>query len=132
MKIFWIICALLILSACASTSRTIHDVPTLPIENPNNEIALDKIDGSTSIPNSNEAKLDKPVAALTKPENHVANNKPPTKPEWPSETGIATYYASQMEGQITASGELYDPSQLTAAHRTLPIGSQDPCNQSEN
>lgn len=42
---------------------------------------------------------------------------------WPSETGTATYYAPSMEGRRTASGEPYDPEQLTAAHRTLPIGS---------
>lgn len=28
-----------------------------------------------------------------------------------------------MEGRITASGEPYDSEQLTAAHRTIPIGS---------
>jgi len=45
------------------------------------------------------------------------------EPLWPSETGTATYYAPAMEGRNTASGEAYDPEQLTAAHRTLPIGS---------
>jgi len=38
------------------------------------------------------------------------------------ETGIATYYASSLAGRRTASGERYDPSQLTAAHRRLPFG----------
>ncbi|NBQ68570.1 MAG: septal ring lytic transglycosylase RlpA family protein [Nitrosomonadaceae bacterium] len=42
---------------------------------------------------------------------------------WPAETGTATFYATGMEGRLTASGEPYDPEQLTAAHRTLPIGS---------
>lgn len=49
-----------------------------------------------------------------------------TQPEnslWPPETGTATYYAASMEGRFTASGEPYDPEQLTAAHRTIPIGS---------
>ncbi|HNG37151.1 MAG TPA: hypothetical protein PK068_11330 [Nitrosomonas sp.] len=48
MKIFWIVSALLILNACASTSRSIQDNPTLPIESPNNEIALDNINRSIS------------------------------------------------------------------------------------
>ncbi|MBP6059127.1 MAG: septal ring lytic transglycosylase RlpA family protein [Nitrosomonas sp.] len=47
----------------------------------------------------------------------------PENPLWPTETGTATYYAANMEGRLTASGEPYDPEQLTAAHRTLPIGS---------
>ena len=38
------------------------------------------------------------------------------------ETGLATYYASSLAGRRTASGEKYDPSQLTAAHRRLPFG----------
>ena|SRR5689334_210989 len=38
------------------------------------------------------------------------------------ETGLATYYASSLAGHRTASGERYDPSQLTAAHRRLPFG----------
>jgi len=38
------------------------------------------------------------------------------------ETGLATYYASSLAGRRTASGERYDPSQLTAAHRRLPFG----------
>jgi rare lipoprotein A len=44
--------------------------------------------------------------------------------EWTSwqETGIASYYASSLAGRRTASGERYDPSLLTAAHRRLPFG----------
>jgi len=36
--------------------------------------------------------------------------------------GRATYYADRFAGRPTASGEPYDPSALTAAHRTLPFG----------
>lgn len=43
--------------------------------------------------------------------------------QWPVETGMATYYAMGMEGRLTASGEPYSPELLTAAHRTLPLGS---------
>lgn len=128
MKIFWIISTLLLLNACASTSRSIHDAPKLPIENPNNEIALDTTNGSTSTSTSNGVDQNNPkTPALAKAgDREASSNKELTtkKPEWSSETGIATYYAGQMEGQITASGEPYDSSQLTAAHRTLPIGSQ--------
>ena len=34
-------------------------------------------------------------------------------------TGLASWYA---EGKKTASGERFDSSSLTAAHRTLPFG----------
>jgi rare lipoprotein A len=40
------------------------------------------------------------------------------------ETGVASYYSDRFQGRKTASGEKYDRNKLTAAHRTLPIGSQ--------
>ena len=40
------------------------------------------------------------------------------------ESGIASVYASELEGNLTASGERYDSQKLTAAHRTLPFGSR--------
>ena len=43
-------------------------------------------------------------------------------PEPPVQTGYATFYARSFVGRRTASGERYDPKDLTAAHRTLPFG----------
>ena len=37
--------------------------------------------------------------------------------------GMASYYGRELAGNRTASGERFDPGQLTAAHRTLPFGS---------
>jgi rare lipoprotein A len=36
--------------------------------------------------------------------------------------GLASYYANSLEGHRTASGEPYRSKKLTAAHRTLPLG----------
>lgn len=41
-----------------------------------------------------------------------------------TETGVASYYAKTLDGWRTANGERYDSQALTAAHRTLPFGSQ--------
>ena len=38
--------------------------------------------------------------------------------------GEASYYGAGLAGNPTASGEAFDPSKLTAAHRTLPLGSR--------
>lgn len=38
--------------------------------------------------------------------------------------GQATYYADRMQGRATASGEHYDKSLYTAAHATLPLGTE--------
>jgi rare lipoprotein A len=42
----------------------------------------------------------------------------------PSQEGLASVYGKHFNGQITASGERYDSRALTAAHRTLPIGTR--------
>jgi rare lipoprotein A len=36
--------------------------------------------------------------------------------------GRASWYGAEFAGRPTANGETYDPSQLTAAHKTLPFG----------
>lgn len=36
--------------------------------------------------------------------------------------GIASWYGSSYDGSITASGEIFDSTELTAAHQTLPFG----------
>lgn len=36
--------------------------------------------------------------------------------------GIASWYGQDFHGWLTANGEIYDMEALTAAHRTLPLG----------
>lgn len=38
--------------------------------------------------------------------------------------GRASWYGPGFAGRRTANGEIFDPSQLTAAHKTLPFGTQ--------
>ena len=38
--------------------------------------------------------------------------------------GIASYYGKELAGNPTASGEIFDPSDHTCAHRTLPFGTR--------
>lgn len=40
------------------------------------------------------------------------------------QTGRASWYGTPHHGRKTASGEIYDMHQLTAAHRTLPLGTR--------
>lgn len=39
-------------------------------------------------------------------------------------TGMASFYGSELAGRRTASGERFNPEELTAAHRTLPFGTK--------
>ncbi len=37
------------------------------------------------------------------------------------QTGMASWYGPGFAGRLTANGEIFDPSQLTAAHKELPF-----------
>jgi len=47
-----------------------------------------------------------------------------TAPAKPAEMlqGVASWYGEEFAGRTTANGEIFDPTLLTAAHRTLPFG----------
>jgi rare lipoprotein A len=38
--------------------------------------------------------------------------------------GVASFYADRFQGRKTASGVKYDKGALTAAHKTLPLGTR--------
>lgn len=41
-----------------------------------------------------------------------------------SEQGVASWYGPGFDGKRTASGEVYDMEQMTAAHKRLPFGTR--------
>jgi rare lipoprotein A len=52
---------------------------------------------------------------------------------WEDEmTGYASWYGKEYHGRKTSSGEIYDMYALTAAHRTLPLGSEVKVTNLEN
>ncbi len=65
------------------------------------------------------APLLDPVA----PENALPNPLPDRAPEAAPAAVEASYYGAGLAGNPTANGERFDPSKMTAAHRTLPFGS---------
>ncbi|MGE5215642.1 MAG: septal ring lytic transglycosylase RlpA family protein [Chloroflexota bacterium] len=49
----------------------------------------------------------------------------PERPATPlSQTGIASWYGPGFHGKATASGDVYNQNDLTAAHQTLPLGTR--------
>ena len=74
--------------------------------------------------------------SLVLPRLETAVSKPVSPPEGGStigseletvasvQEGVASYYASRFHGRLTASGVRYDENTLTAAHRTLPLGTR--------
>ena len=57
-----------------------------------------------------------------------ATGRPTARPSAPpapgATTGQASWYGQAHHGKKTFSGEIYDRTQLTAAHRTLPMGTR--------
>ena len=74
------------------------------------------------------AALSQACAGRRPPAAPAPPSAPPAPPAAPgagwSEEGLASWYGGDdgFEGKPTASGEIYDSSQLTAAHRELPLG----------
>ncbi len=63
-----------------------------------------------------------PVAKIAPPRPMPAAT--PSTEESAMGTGEASFYGDELAGNRTASGETFDPQRLTAAHRTLPLGSE--------
>jgi rare lipoprotein A len=49
-----------------------------------------------------------------------------------SQTGIASWYGPGFHGSATASGDIYNQGDLTAAHQTLPLGARVSVTNLEN
>ena len=60
------------------------------------------------------------------PSKHAACRADACRPRHEHEmlqSGEASWYSATFQGHLTANGERYDGGALTAAHRTLPLGS---------
>ncbi|MDT0631117.1 septal ring lytic transglycosylase RlpA family protein [Rubrivirga sp. S365] len=69
-----------------------------------------------------------PEPAAPRAEHAAAPSAAPPAREAPAvshvEGGEASYYGDELAGNPTASGEPFEPDALTAAHRSLPLGSR--------
>lgn len=72
-------------------------------------------------PSQQPAKSSRPAESPQRPvKARTGPSKPKVRVIFSGSCG-ASYYD---EGQMTASGERFDPSAMTAAHKTLPLGSR--------
>jgi len=63
---------------------------------------------------SSNPNVPKPVALASRKKAEISR---------PYQVGTASWYGSYFHGKATASGEPYNMYDLTAAHRSLPLGS---------
>jgi rare lipoprotein A len=62
---------------------------------------------------------------------HHAVARPETRAFF-RQTGVASWYGPGFHGKRTASGERFDQTELTAAHRQLPLGAEVTVTNLEN
>lgn len=97
------------LASCGHKSATVAVSPAPPIEP-----SSSKQTSATALPPSNTAAQKAPQQ-----EPDIAPNAPPLL----TETGIASWYGAPYHNRRGSNGEVYDMHAMTAAHRTLPLGS---------
>ena len=97
-----------VLEGCGRKRSQISQAPAAPTPQP-----------TTQVPPETQA----PQTAQNAQAPPRRNRRPP--PALPSdtapETGVASWYGRPYHGRQSASGEIYDMEQMTAAHRTLPF-----------
>jgi rare lipoprotein A len=73
-------------------------------------------------PVSNEPSSQPPAAANEPSEQTAFRQRFGSAGALSTQMGEASYYSDSLAGRSTASGEPYDPTRFTAAHRKLPFG----------
>jgi rare lipoprotein A len=68
-----------------------------------------------------------PTASTEAPAEHWEASDAPV-----FEKGVASWYGAALAGHHTASGEIFDPSLMTAAHRTLKLGTMLEVKRTDN
>ena len=71
---------------------------------------------------SSVASLPSSEPAPLTPEDEALTTRFEAAPAISTLEGEASYYSDRLAGHKTASGERYHPTALTAAHRSLPLG----------
>src|SRR5258705_10591765 len=99
-----LILALLIVQGCSTLSRDRQ--PQMPTP-------FDTQAGAVNTPS-----IDKRSAKI-KPHKDL-----PSSNVQPAHVGEASWYGPGFEGKKTASGDIFEDSKLTAAHKTIPLGSK--------
>ncbi|MDD2463583.1 MAG: septal ring lytic transglycosylase RlpA family protein [Desulfobulbus sp.] len=82
---------------------------------------LSAVAATTAIPASHANSLKK-VAAL--PAGHKSHKKAQTGTKTPALKGVASIYSDKLSGRKTSSGQRLSQEKLTAAHRSLPMGTK--------
>ena len=130
----WLAAELLVLLMLAGSGawagETRGEVPAAPLEHAVNaveamaiEAARDTAASASSATAMSTSPRQTPLVAVQDAVKNVLNSALETvQSNSLVEAGMASWYGSAFQGRRTASGERFDMNQLTAAHKTLPLG----------
>jgi rare lipoprotein A len=107
--------AILFLSGCGHPKQARSNVPSPPLPEPSASESTNRPEGAAKndrLPSNPASEAD--LAEPTIP----ANARPLT-----TETGLASWYGPPYHNRVGSNGEVYNMHAMTAAHRTLPLGS---------
>src|SRR5262245_42830616 len=106
-----LLCSIFVIGCSSSRSLArLDSVPDMP------RLALSEALGSDLLMNSEPSPVMKPEPNPTP--------APRRTPGPRGMVGIASFYHPSLNGQTTANGEIYDDQKLTAASRTLALGTR--------
>ncbi len=106
-----------ILTGCGHPKQARVDVPPAPASTPESAPGSSRPEGAAKkdrLPGAESGSVDAELAEPTIP--------PGTKP-LSTETGKASWYGPPYHNRRGSNGEVYNMHAMTAAHRTLPLGS---------
>ncbi len=111
-----IVLALALLSGCGGHKQARVNIPPPPSVQPTPAPA-------PSAKNPNDAKPGTPSSARESGNNEAEFSIPPNAVPISTETGKASWYGAPYHNRRSSNGEIYNMNAMTAAHRTLPLGS---------
>ena len=103
---------LLFLAACSHPKQARVGVPPPPREESSSEPAAPRPEGAEKNDSAPESDADLAEPAVSSNAASLA-----------SETGLASWYGPPYHNRRGSNGEVYNMHAMTAAHRTLPLGS---------
>lgn len=103
----WLV-AIAVIQGCAATSGSLQGA---------NSTLIPPQDVSHIVPQENTPRVERGAR-----EENSAKPLPSVMPT--RNVGEASWYGPGFRGKKTASGEIFDDQKLTAAHKTLPLGSK--------
>jgi rare lipoprotein A len=109
-----------VLSGCAHHRHTASRVPPQQTAPPVTEsYPPPPVNAPSNLPPGRIPPTPVPPGGVSAEDLRYVNTHAPID----TEVGLATWYTAPYKGRKAANGEVFDDSALTAAHRTLPMGS---------